>query len=51
MMQFYEPAPLKSVVNKKLFDALHNACVTAFAIYDRTLEKAKDAGQVKVLSI
>jgi len=24
--------------------------VTAFAIYDRTLEKAKDAGQVKVLS-
>jgi len=35
---------------QEAFDALHNAGVTAFAIYDRTLEKAKDAGQVKVLS-
>ena len=35
---------------QEAFDALRNAGVTAFAIYDRTLEKAKDAGQVKVLS-
>lgn len=36
---------------QEAFDALHNAGVTAFAIYDRTLMKSKkDAGQVKVLS-
>ena len=35
---------------QEAFNALRNAGVTAFAIYDRTLEKAKDAGQVKVLS-
>ena len=35
---------------QEAFDALRNAGVTAFAIYDRTLEKAKDAGQVKVLT-
>ena len=35
---------------KEAFDALKEAGVTAFAIYDRTLEKANDAGEIKLLS-
>ena len=32
---------------KDAFDALKEAGITAFAIYDRTLEKANDAGEIK----
>ena len=35
---------------KDAFDALKEAGVTAFAIYDRTLEKANDAGEIRLLS-
>ena len=35
---------------KDAFDALKEAGITAFAIYDRTLEKANDAGEIKLLS-
>ena len=35
---------------EEAFDALRNAGVTAFAIYDRTLEKAHDAGQIRLLT-
>lgn len=35
---------------KEAFDALKDAGITAFAIYDRTLEKANDAGEIKLLN-
>ena len=35
---------------KDAFDTLKEAGITAFAIYDRTLEKANDAGEIKLLS-
>ncbi|WP_251421990.1 DUF5693 family protein [Veillonella agrestimuris] len=35
---------------EEAFDALKDAGVTAFAIYDRTLEKANDAGHIKLLN-
>lgn len=34
---------------QEAFDALKDAGITAFAIYDRTLEKANDAGEIKLL--
>ena len=44
MMLYFELMLLKNVVKKDAFDALKEAGITAFAIYDRTLEKANDAG-------
>lgn len=35
---------------EEAFNALKDAGVTAFAIYDRTLEKANDAGEIKLLT-
>ena len=51
MMLFYEQMPFEKRTQQEAFDALRNAGVTAFAIYDRTLEKSKRCGASKSLNV